>query len=109
MAYRLLCRTTAGLRQSIQTLVASVTTEAGRRMVAFLLGPSSRGIAARGRPNTTDDADECQEFVRDERFVAEESPKLSRDRYFAPDIAASRKLVVSGALRVYVTPGLFAR
>jgi len=36
-------------------------------------------------------------------------PALSRDRYFAPDIAAARGLVVSGALREHVAPGLFAR
>jgi histidine ammonia-lyase len=36
-------------------------------------------------------------------------PKLSRDRYFAPDIAAARALVVSGALRRHVAAGLFAR
>jgi histidine ammonia-lyase len=35
-------------------------------------------------------------------------PVLSRDRYFAPDIAAARELVVSGALREHVAPGLFA-
>ena len=36
-------------------------------------------------------------------------PMLKRDRYFAPDIAAARELVVSGALRAHLPPGLFAR
>jgi hypothetical protein len=36
-------------------------------------------------------------------------PKLSRDRYFAADIAAARELVVSGALRQHVSAALFAR
>ena len=36
-------------------------------------------------------------------------PMLKRDRYFAPDIAAARELVVSGALRTSVPPRLFAR
>jgi histidine ammonia-lyase len=34
-------------------------------------------------------------------------PVLSRDRYFAPDIAAARQLVVSGALRGHVSAKLF--
>jgi hypothetical protein len=33
---------------------------------------------------------------------------LSRDRYFAPDIAAARDLVISGALREHLTASLFA-
>ena len=36
-------------------------------------------------------------------------PMLKRDRYFAPDIAAARELIVSGALRAHLSPGLFAR
>jgi histidine ammonia-lyase len=43
------------------------------------------------------------------RLLRRSVPKLSRDRYFAPDIAAARELVISGALREYVTRGLFAR
>ena len=43
------------------------------------------------------------------RLLRRTVPKLSRDRYFAPDIAAARHLVVSGALREHVTPDLFAR
>jgi histidine ammonia-lyase len=36
-------------------------------------------------------------------------PALRRDRFFAPGIAAARTLIVSGALREHVAPGLFAR
>ena len=36
-------------------------------------------------------------------------PALKRDRFFAPDIAAARALIVSGALRKHLPPGLFAR
>jgi histidine ammonia-lyase len=36
-------------------------------------------------------------------------PRLRRDRYFAPDIAAARELVMSGALRVPLAASLFAR
>jgi histidine ammonia-lyase len=43
------------------------------------------------------------------RLLRRKVPMLSRDRYFAPDIAAARQLVVSGTLREHVTPGLFAR
>ncbi|MBS0388335.1 MAG: aromatic amino acid lyase, partial [Proteobacteria bacterium] len=35
-------------------------------------------------------------------------PALKADRYFAPDIAAARELVTSGALRVQLLPRLFA-
>jgi len=43
------------------------------------------------------------------RLLRRKVPKLARDRYFAPDIAAARQLVISGALREHVSPGLFAR
>ena len=43
------------------------------------------------------------------RLLRRSVPKLSRDRFFAPDIAAARELVVSGALREHVSAGLFAR
>ena len=36
-------------------------------------------------------------------------PALKRDRFFAPDIVAARALIVSGALREHLPPGLFAR
>jgi histidine ammonia-lyase len=36
-------------------------------------------------------------------------PMLKRDRYFAPDIAAARELIVSGALRAHLPPALFSR
>ena len=36
-------------------------------------------------------------------------PRLRRDRYFAPDIAAARELVTGGALRALLAAGLFAR
>jgi histidine ammonia-lyase len=35
-------------------------------------------------------------------------PMLSRDRYFAPDIAAARQLVVGGVLREQLRSRLFA-
>jgi histidine ammonia-lyase len=43
------------------------------------------------------------------RLLRRNVPVLSRDRYFAPDIAAARKLVVSGALREHISPALFTR
>ena len=43
------------------------------------------------------------------RLLRRSVPVLQRDRYFAPDIAAARALIVSGALREHVTPGLFVR
>ena len=43
------------------------------------------------------------------RLLRRKVPKLARDRYFAPDIAAARQLVISGALREHVSPGLFVR
>jgi hypothetical protein len=36
-------------------------------------------------------------------------PKLSADRFFAPDIAEARELVVSGELRKLVRPNLLAQ
>ena len=39
----------------------------------------------------------------------ERADAVARDRFFAPDIAAARKLVVSGALREHVASSLFAR
>jgi histidine ammonia-lyase len=35
-------------------------------------------------------------------------PRLRRDRYFSPDIAAARALITGGALRVHLPPRLFA-
>ncbi len=35
-------------------------------------------------------------------------PKLRRDRYFSPDIAAARALITSGALRAHLPPRLLA-
>ena len=43
------------------------------------------------------------------RLLRRKVPKLSADRYFAPDIAAARELVVSGELRKLVSPNLLAR
>jgi histidine ammonia-lyase len=43
------------------------------------------------------------------RLLRRKVPKLSADRYFAPDIAAARQLVVSGELRKLVGPKLLAR
>jgi histidine ammonia-lyase len=43
------------------------------------------------------------------RLLRRSVPMLTSDRYFAPEIAAARQLVVSGALREHVTPDLFAR
>ena len=43
------------------------------------------------------------------RLLRRKVPKLSADRFFAPDIAAARELVVSGELRKLVSPGLLAR
>ncbi len=42
------------------------------------------------------------------RLLRRRVPVLVRDRYFAPDIAAARELVVSGELREYVSASLFA-
>ncbi|HEV7431772.1 MAG TPA: histidine ammonia-lyase, partial [Steroidobacteraceae bacterium] len=42
------------------------------------------------------------------RLLRRSVPMLSRDRYFAPDIAAARDLVISGALREHLTASLFA-
>ncbi|HEV7431727.1 MAG TPA: histidine ammonia-lyase [Steroidobacteraceae bacterium] len=41
------------------------------------------------------------------RLLRRRVPVLARDRYFAPDIAAARQLIVSGALREYVSAKLF--
>jgi len=43
------------------------------------------------------------------RLLRRRVPALSRDRYFAPDIAAATRLVRSGALRAHLSPRLFAR
>jgi histidine ammonia-lyase len=43
------------------------------------------------------------------RLLRRSVPMLSQDRSFAPDIAAARDLVVSGALREHVTASLFAQ
>jgi len=42
------------------------------------------------------------------RLLRRSVPKLSRDRFFAPDIAAARELVTSGALREHLSADLFA-
>ena len=43
------------------------------------------------------------------RLLRRSVPMLKRDRYFAPDIAAARALIISGALREHLPPSLFAR
>ena len=43
------------------------------------------------------------------RLLRREVPMLKRDRYFAPDIAAARSLIISGALREHLRSSLFAR
>ena len=42
------------------------------------------------------------------RLLRRSVPMLERDRYFAPDIAAARALIINGALREHVAPRLFA-
>jgi histidine ammonia-lyase len=43
------------------------------------------------------------------RLLRRRVPRLQRDRYFAPDIAAARALIIGGALRAQLPPRLFAR
>ena len=43
------------------------------------------------------------------RLLRRSVPMLKRDRYFAPDIAAARSLIISGAVREHLPPGLYAR
>lgn len=43
------------------------------------------------------------------RLLRRSVPVLKRDRYFAPDIAAARRLITGGALREHVAPRLYAR
>ncbi|HEX9473557.1 MAG TPA: histidine ammonia-lyase [Steroidobacteraceae bacterium] len=40
------------------------------------------------------------------RLVRQQVPRLERDRFFAPDIAAARTLITTGALRRQLAPGL---
>jgi histidine ammonia-lyase len=42
------------------------------------------------------------------RLLRRSVPKLGRDRFFAPDIAAARELITSGALREHLSADLFA-
>jgi histidine ammonia-lyase len=91
----------------------SMATYAARRLLA--MADNAAGIvaiellaAAQGldfhRPLRSSNALEAVH-----RLLRRSVPRLSRDRFFAPDIAAARELVVSGALREHVTAGLFAR